>query len=251
MYRQRTSTHRSIVARLAISLVVTSFGVSTIVGCSSDSIAGSPSTETIPPDASMIVATAAEAIAAVTSVEFEVIHSGGPVAIDPTGILLIKSVVGRAMLPDRADALVTVDVGGTLTTELGAVAVGDEIWMSDPITGEMTPLPVGFNIDPRQFFDPSGAWKPLLVELIDPSLEGSQDGQYHIRGTASGARVGAITGGLIGGKDLVVDLWIDQTDGLIRRLEFESVLAGETSHWILTLDGFGEQFDIVRPETTN
>jgi len=248
MHERRTPIHWTNGSTVVATIVIGLMAASILAGCSGSAGSETSDAEPLPQDGEAIAAAAAEAIGEVTSVGFELTRSGAPVAIDPFGVLLLESVVGRAVLPNRADAVVTVNVGGSLITELGAVAIDDEVWMSNPITGEMEPLPEGINIDPREFFNPTQAWKPLLEELTAPVFIESQDDLYHIQGTASSPNLSAITAGLIQDQDLTLDLWIDPTDALIRRVEFESTLGGETSQWVLTLSDFGATFDIARPD---
>jgi lipoprotein LprG len=168
-------------------------------------------------------------------------------SIDAADAISLNSVIGRFNVPESADAVVEVEVAGALTTELGAVAIGGDVWLSDPITGELQPLPPGIDLDPSNFFDPSGGWQPLLEDLADVELVGTEDGLYHLTGTASAERVEVITAGLVDGADVVVDLWIDPVTGLVGRVEFTTDLGDGDAHWVLTLSDYGETFEIEPP----
>ena len=77
-----------------------------------------------------------------------------------------------------------------LATRLGAVAVADEVWISNPVTGDFETLPAGYDIDPSKFFDPKNGWQPLLAKLQNVTMVGIDDRggeRYHITGTARGA----------------------------------------------------------------
>jgi lipoprotein LprG len=149
--------------------------------------------------------------------------------------------------------VVEVEVGGALTTELAAIAVDDDVWLSNPITGEMEPLPPGTELDPSNFFDPEGGWRPLLENLTDVELVGVEDRDgttYHVRGTAPAAQVEVVTAGLIDGTDVVVDLWIDPATALVTAIEFDVDVGDGEMHWQLELTDYGEEFEIAPPPGT-
>jgi lipoprotein LprG len=182
----------------------------------------------------------------VESVAFDLVRTGAPVNIG--GVLEFVSLSGRFTVPDTADALVTVRVGG-ITTELGAVAVGGEVWLSNPVSGEFEPLPEGFDVDPSTFFDPVDGWRPLLEDLQDAEVVGTDDDGIHVRGVAPAARMTTVTGGLVDEGDIPVDLWIDPDTSLVTAGRFTTGDAPDTSEWALELHDYGETFDIQPPDT--
>jgi len=204
--------------------------------------------EWMPEEAELIIAASAEAMGAVTSVRFDLQHSGASVYIDPVESLALQAVIGRFIVPDEADALVTVNVNDNLKTELGAVAVGPDVWMSNPITGKFEPLPVGYNIDPRTFFDPRGGWQPLLADITDPVFVAVEDNRYHLTGTATAAQIEIVTAGLVSGTDVAVDLWIHPVTAVVTRVEFPTDAENGRSDWVLELSEYGEEFSIVAPD---
>ena len=205
------------------------------------------SVERLAADADVVIEAAAEAMSEVTSVRFAVTRSGAPVYIDPVESLALDRVTGRFRAPSDADALVTVTVGGELTTELAAVALGSEIWLSNPITGVFEPLPPSYNIDPSKFFDPTGGWQPLLVGLTERTLVADEGDQYHVRGTAPAADLRRVTAGLVRAEGIVIDLWIDSTAALVDRIEFSVEDRHGVSDWALELSDYGQPFDIALP----
>ena len=210
------------------------------------------------PDAAAadILDDAAAAMAGVTSVEFELDRNGAPIYIDEFESLALDALIGQFTVPTRARAQLTVTVDGSLTTEIGAVAIDDEVWISNPVTGDFETLPAGFDIDPSRFFDPEGGWQPLLANLRGVELIGIDDRggeRYHVRGTAPAAEVRNITVGLVRDQDVPVDLWIHPGTSLVTSAEFETSIDGAASQWRLDLDRYGESFTIrpplnVRPE---
>ena len=202
-------------------------------------------------DPADIVAASAEAMAGVTSVEFFLERTGAPIFIDQFEAIALDDLIGQFQVPSRAQAQLTVTVEGNLATKLGAVALDDEVWISNPVTGDFETLPAGYDIDPSRFFDPEGGWQPLLAGLFDVELVGIDDrggDRYRIRATAPAAEVRNITVGLVRDQDVPVELWIHPSTSLVTRAEFTTVIDGAESQWVLELDRFGDSFTI-RPPT--
>ncbi len=92
-------------------------------------------------DATEIATSSATAMAAVTSVEFELERGGAPIFIDEFERIALDSLRGQFSVPGRAQAELNVTVNDNLATRLGAVAVDDEVWISNPVTGDFETLP--------------------------------------------------------------------------------------------------------------
>ncbi len=202
-------------------------------------------------DGQAIVAASSEAMAGVTSVQFTLRRTGAPIFIDQFERIALESLLGQFTVPNKAQAELTVKINDNLTTKLGAVAIDEEVWISNPVTGDFETLPDGYDIDPSRFFDPTNGWKPLLANLQDVELIGIDDrsgDRYHIRGTAPADQVRNITVGLIRNQDVPVDLWIHPQSNLVTAAEFTTVLGDAESSWALTMSNYGETFTINPPE---
>lgn len=207
--------------------------------------------EKLPPDAALLQEMSAQTMAAVTSVKFELERTGAPVYIDQVESISLDALKGRFQMPGSADAILEVTVNGSLGTKLGAVAIGDEVWLSNPVTGTFETLPPGFDLDPSLFFDPEDGWRPLIEGLTDTTFieEVERDGTtYHLRATALSENMQAITAGLVSGQDVELDLWLHPVTAAVRFLEFSTEFEGERSDWVLALTDYGEQFEIVPPD---
>ncbi len=202
-------------------------------------------------DPSVIQAAAAEAMGAVTSVRFSLARSGDAVFIDEAKAIGLKSLEGRFAAPASADAVLKVEVSGILNTQIGAVAIDEEIWLSNPLTGEFETLPPGFDIDPSSFFDPKGAWEPLLLDLTNVEFVGEEERNgkrtYHVTGLAPAERMRAVTAGLVRGSDVQIDLWVDPETALVSGLEFVAELGEGVSSWVLGFTEYGGDFTIIDP----
>lgn len=236
---------RAAVGALALAAVL----VIAACGSSGDS---EPTAPTIPADATSIVAASATAMGATESVRFELRRTGAPVYIDQLEQLALNSVVGQFTVPGSAQAVLEVEVNGGLISELGAIALDDEIWLSNPITGTFEPLPAGIDLDPSLFFDPQGGWQPLMEGLTEVELVGTEqrDGadRYHITATAPADRVETITAGLVRDQDVGIEFWIQPVTGHVRSVEFTTSVDGDDVEWRLDLSDYGEDFDIQPPE---
>jgi hypothetical protein len=202
-------------------------------------------------DVAQIVESAAAAMGEVTSVEFRLQRDGAPVFIDEFERIALDSLRGQFTVPTRAQAELSVTVNDNLATRLGAVAVDSEVWISNPVTGDFETLPAGYDIDPSKFFDPKNGWQPLLANLQQVALTGVDDrggDRYRIEGTAPAAQVSEITVGLVEGQDVGVALWVHPSTFLVTAAEFETVIDGERSQWVLELGRYGDEFVIEPPE---
>lgn len=201
------------------------------------------------PDAALLQAESARAMGEVTSVRFMIARTGAPVFVDPAGSIVVDEITGRFSEPGSADAILAVTVNESLRTELGAVAIGDEVWLSNPVTGRFETLPPGFDLDPSSFFDPKGGWQPLVEDLQDMTfVEEQANGLYFLTGTAPAERMTAITAGLVRGQDVDLDLWLNPVTAEVVVIEFATDFGGETTDWVLELSDYGEPFDISPPE---
>ena len=245
---QPTATHRPGRGRVGVFAMAATLVVAACGGGGADE----PTEPTIPADAASIVAASATAMGDTESVRFELQRSGAPVYIDQVEQLALNSIVGQFTVPGAAQAVLEVEVDGGLISELGAVALDDEIWLSNPITGEFEPLPAGIDLDPSLFFDPQGGWQPLMEGLTDVELVGTEerDGadRYHIVATAPADRVETITAGLVQDQDVEIDFWIQPVTGHVRAVEFTTVVGGDDVEWSLDLSEYGEDFDIQPPQ---
>lgn len=226
-------------------------GALAVASCGGDG-AAEPTEPTIPADAVSIVAASATAMGATESVRFELRRTGAPVYIDQLEQLALNSVVGQFTVPGSAQAVLEVEVDGGLVSELGAVALDDDIWLSNPITGNFEPLPPGIDLDPSLFFDPEGGWQPLMEGLTDVELVGTERRagatRYHIAATAPADRIETITAGLVRDQDVDADFWIQPVTGHVRAVEFTTLVGGDAVEWNLELSEFDADFDIQPPE---
>lgn len=237
---RRNSAHRMIKSATAV-LVIAAIA---LAGCSLPEASG----PVLPLDAEQLTATSAETMAAVESVRFRLEANGDPVFIDPLRTLALVDVEGRFVVPAKADALLTVEVNESLRTQLGAIAIDAEAWLSNPITGVFEPLPESYGLDPSRFFDPEQGWRPLIENLTEVETIGTDDLGHHLRAVATGDDIRRVTAGLAARQDTPVELWLDVRTAAVVRAEFETSIDGATTAWILELEDYGTEVTIEPPD---
>ncbi|MGZ5382449.1 MAG: LppX_LprAFG lipoprotein [Acidimicrobiia bacterium] len=209
-------------------------------------------TTTAPPTAAELLATSAATMGSVDTVQFSIERGGEPVYIDAQGFLEFVSATGRFAAPGAAEALVTVSALG-LSTEVGAVVIEGETWLTNPITGNWEPTPPGYTFDPATLFDPEVGFRAMLQEGI-PSVEDvgdelvEEETLRHVRFTASGARVEVITAGMVRGEDVTIDAWIEPASGQLRRATFSTRIGAAPTEWDLTFFDYGADISITPPD---
>ena len=227
------------VAAIAVSVL--------LAACGGEDLGG----EKLPTNAVGLQTASAEAMGSVTSVQFGLVRTGAPVFIDQIESIALDALDGRFQAPGSAEAILEVTVNGSLRTKLGAVAIDEEVWVSDPVTGRFETLPPGFDLDPSLFFDPKNGWQPLIGGLTDVQFieEVDRDGTtYHLTATAVAANMESITAGLVRGQDVPLDLWLHPVTAEVRAIEFSTEFDGAVSDWVLELTEYGEEFTIEPPD---
>lgn len=231
--------------RQVLAVLVGVLAAAAAVSCSSSDEAGTATASVGP-----LLERAATAMAEVDHVAFAIERTGADVAIDGAGRLLFDAAEGRYAAPASADALLEVRAMG-LRTRIGAVAIEGDVWITNPLSGRWEAAPPGLSFDPAVLFDARTGWPALLADgLRDPVLVGrgpDDQGRHHVRGTVDGARVAALTGGLVA-EPTEVELWIDDETGHVLECRFEVGSGDEVSRWSLVLDRYGEPVTIDPPQ---
>ena len=226
--------------------------VTFLFACQSEPTPVVTSTPTITP--LEIVSRSADAMLSVESLHFSIERDGALAYIDSGNLLAFKRAQGDFQAPDRMRAVIRVITAFT-PVDMGMVALGDEQYTTDPITGEWGRLPPEWGqLDLVVIFDPETGIQQLLKDgVIDLELVGMEeiDGrpQYRISGRASGERMYDMTLGFIGQGDVELDIWIDAEDYYVRRLEIVDPVTDpeDPTTWTLEFSNFGQAVEIEAP----
>jgi hypothetical protein len=192
-----------------------------------------------------VLATAGSQFDALEAVRFSIEVDGVPVFFDDEGTLAATAADGQYSAPGSFQALVDVTAFG-LATQLGAISVGEDRWVTNPVTGEWDLLAIGTGFDPLVLFDPDNG-VGATVSNLDATLI-SFDKRYHIRGTVGGPTVKVLTAGLLEEGELDVDLYIDGDSLQVVELAFDTESAEGLSNWTISFSEFDEPVTIDPPE---
>lgn len=201
---------------------------------------------TAPPvDAATLLAQAADRTASATSLRFALLREGEPAVLDLALSATFSEAVGEYRAPDRVHAKVKVLIRNAIL-QLDVLWLPEGFYATDPFTGKYAKLG-------SPAFDAAGLFRAdglagILTSLREPSFVGKEkleDGDtYHVRATADGARLKALTGGALVAGAHRVDVWIDvATLRVVRVHDTEPGGAG----WRLDLSGYDEPVQITAP----
>jgi lipoprotein LprG len=145
----------------------------------------------------------------------------GEAYLDADETIRLRSAEGDILRPDSMEASARIDVS-VLVVDISLVAVGGEIYMTNFVSGRWERAPGDFRYDPSILFSDTDGIGPVLTELQDPQLGGTEqiDGQQTrmITGTVVADTVSEITAGAIQGESIPVTVWIGSEDNLIYRV---------------------------------
>ena len=196
-----------------------------------------------PPDPGSLLEESWTAMAAVETASFEMTRSGAPVTIEG---FEFASAVGRYAAPASAEAVLRVKAGD-ITVEMGTISVNERTWLTNPLTGRWEELTPGTGFNPAVLFDPETGWTALLADLTDVSLVATGQGTHHLTGNIPGERVNTLTAGIAEAQSVLLHLWLDDSTGLITRLELSTTGEAGVSDWVLVLTDYGEPVQIEPP----
>lgn len=228
--------------RLTLSIVVAGF---LAASCGGDP---ESTTTTAAADATAVLAGAGPVLQNLETVGFEIIVEGDPVYIDGAELLAASSAEGQYEAPESFQAVVDVKTFG-LSVELGAVSIGEDQWITNPVTGEWEQLPPGYGFDPLTLFDPEvGLGATLNQGLADAAFVEEPEGAniYLVTGVVAGDRVAALTAGLVEEPDVVIVLTIDADTLEVQEAAFDT--GGGASQWTVRFSDFNEPVSIEPPE---
>ena len=205
-----------------------------------------------PMDPEVVIARSIERMGDVESVAFFLERTGASVFIDDDNLLEFTSAEGRFAAPESTDALLTVRAMG-IPIQVGAVQMGGDTWMTNPVTGRWEDAPSGFTFDVATLFDRTQGWSSLLsggLTNVHFIAEEESEGETlaHFGVTAPADRIEQITAGMVRGQAVDGDLWIQPSNGEIRELSFDTAMADGATTWRLVMTDYGVEVEITVPD---
>ena len=212
-------------------------------------------TPTPPPPAAEILEQSAQAMSALQSAHFVIAREGAPAYVDSTNTFIFRRAEGDFVFPDSARAVVRV-VGPALVTEVSVIAIGDQYWETNPLSGEWVNYS-GFGYNPASLFNPDTGLAALmhndLSDLLWVGLEELEDlpGEqlFHLTATAPGEPVLAMTANLVGRGPVLFDWWIEPETYHVLRLRVTEPETDPTDPtvWLIDFDRFDADLAIDPP----
>lgn len=200
------------------------------------------------PTATELLEKAAQKVASARSVHFTLVRVGDPILLDRTAGLSFTEATGDLQLPDRVRAKAKV------ISPIGAATL-DVLWLpegafvSNPFTGGFTQLPTRPAFDPSVMLGAEGIPGILRSNVRNATIVGTEKAggvdAHHVRAEADGAKLSALTGGVVISGTHRIDVWIDAaTSQLIRLTAAEP---GGAASWRLDLSDYDKPVEIGKP----
>jgi hypothetical protein len=200
------------------------------------------------PSPQALLERAAEDALDLKTVRFSLVREGAPVMLDPLTSTRFSEASGTYQAPDRVRARVKAQVAA-LVLGLEIIWLPDAVYASNPLTGAFAKLPARPTFDAASLFGREGVPGVLKSGLRDLALVGkeSRDGvdAYHLRGSADGERLKALTGGAVVAGTHTLDVWIEVATSHILRVDARE--PDGTSGWRLELSEFNKTVEIKAP----
>jgi lipoprotein LprG len=240
--------------RRILSLILPVLLVFTMAACMGDddgddeNTAASPVADVTAED---VLAAGREAWAETESAHF-VLDIEGDAYLDEDETLKLVSAEGDIKRPGSVAAAATVDAQISVV-DISLVAVDGEIFITNLLSGNWERAPDDFSYDPSVLFSDTEGIGPIMTDLQNPEVEGTEDvnGQsaYRVTGTVPADRVAEITAGTIAGDEIEVTLWTGVEDAKLLRVvltEPEGIRESPAT-WTLNLTEHGKEIEIEAP----
>lgn len=198
-----------------------------------------------------VLAAGRDAWAETESAHFTLAIDGDAYLDDDETIKLVSG-EGDIKRPGSVAASATVDAAISVV-DISLVAVDGEIFITNLLSGNWERAPEDFSYDPSVLFSDSDGIGPIMTDLQNPELDGTEDvnGQaaYKVTGTVGADRVEAITAGTIAGDEIEVTLWTGVEDAKLLRVvlaEPEGVRESPAT-WTLDMTEHNKEIEIEAP----
>ena len=245
----RSSLRRAIV-RILLAGLTGGIVALALIGCSRGAEpepTATPAPTPTPVNPADVLLRSGEAMAELSAFRFALEHEGdGGTPLSES--LTVTEAEGAVVSPDK----LTVEFSGVLGTfaiRSGFITIGDESYMTNPLTGEWEP--VAREVSPIGFFDPQRGIASIMAQVERPSLASHSDGKYVIDGTLPVSALAPLLGSAAQGDTVSVRLTIDVATLRLERAVIEGrVTAFEEDGVarVIRLWGFDERVEIERPE---
>lgn len=236
----------------ALSATSTAF-VATATGAAPTVVPGTP-LPTSDPKAQAIVDKARTRLDQVNSLHF-LVTIDGDLFIDAARTQRVKSAEGDLVRPDKVSAAAKVSAG-PINATVKFIQIGDDVYMTNILTGKWEKAPGGLGYDPRVVFDKENGVTAILNKVtgwqfVENTKVNGVDTQ-HVRGPVPVQFANALVANSLRGDTIDVDLYVEGKNNDIVRLvlaEQPAAVAPGTpaARWTLDLSKQNDPISIVAP----
>jgi hypothetical protein len=236
----------------ALSATSTAF-VATATGAAPTAVPGTP-LPTSDPKAQAIVDKARMRFDQVNSLHF-VVTIDGDLFIDAARTQRVKSAEGDLVRPDKVSAAAKVSAG-PINATVKFIQSGDDVYMTNILTGKWEKASGGLGYDPRVVFDKDNGVTAILNKVtgwqfVENTKVNGVDTQ-HVRGPVPVQYANALVANSLRGDTIDVDLYVEGKNNDVVRLvlaEQPAAVAPGTAaaRWTLDLSKQNDPISIVAP----
>ena len=190
-----------------------------------------------------------EVMRSMKAFHFRIHHESGGLELLPG--MVIDEVKGDVIKPDKLSITFSGSVGSGFAIKASLITLGDESYMTGPLTGEWTAGPTG--VSALGFFDPSRGIEEMMSQVEQATLvsdDSDKSRVYRIGGNLAAEALGPLVGKTVEGSTVRVELTIDSEHFYL----LESRFAGQVTPTdaddavrIITLSAFNEPISIEAP----
>lgn len=149
-----------------------------------------------------------------------------------------------------AEARVSVSIA---TVNVDIIVIGEDAYMTNLVTGNWEAAPDDFNYNPALLFNPDDGLGPIMQDIREPALDGTEEIQgrsaHRVTGLVTEDQIEDITAGSIEGENIDVTLWIAEDNHDVLRLLISAEGEGESGEttWDLNFSDHNQDVTIDAP----
>lgn len=192
---------------------------------------------------------AAEAAEQVNTVHFNLEIEGGSLSLGPG--LQVTRAEGDVVRPDRVRLKASFRLG-TMSAESQLVAIGQELYLTNPLTGRWERMPGG--VVALRVLDSERGVPNLLRRLSEAQKVATEtlDGvaTHHLRGTLPASAIADMVGGQARDEQVAGEVWVGVDDFLLRQARIQGAIAAAEKAGVVRLlkfSRFNEAITIEPP----